>query len=54
MITLKINMVVTKDYYSLILTLLRMKLKTANVYEDFNKDKEMFSFSAYSGYVKIL
>ena len=49
MITLKINIVVTKDYYTLMLTPLCMKLKTENVYEDFSKDKEMFNFSAYSG-----
>ena len=49
MITLKINMVATQDYYSLTLTLTLMyQIKMEDVYEDFSKDKEMFDFRNYS------
>ena len=46
MITLKINIVTTQDYYSQ--TLSNVKIKTEDVYEDFSNDKEKFDFSNYS------
>ena len=42
MITLKINMTTTQDYYSQTL------IKTEDVYEGFSSDKEMSDFSNYS------
>ena len=50
MITLKINMIITWDYYSLTLIVWCMKLKGRDVYKDFSKDKGMFDFSNYSAY----
>ena len=50
MIILKIDMVTTQDFYSLILIAWCMKLKhVKDVSEDFiDKDKEMFDFNNYS------
>ena len=47
MITLKISMLTTQDYYSLTLIVWCMKL-TEDVFEDFSKHKEIFDFSNYS------
>ena len=49
MIILKINMLKTQDYYSLILIVWCMKLKhVKDVSENFINDKEMFDLGNYS------
>ena len=52
MITLKIDMVINQDYYSLDTDSLMYEIKTKDVYEDFSKDKEMLDFSNYSAQSK--
>ena len=49
MITWKINMVMTQDYYSTTLIWrLTYEIKTGDVHEYFIKDKEIFDFCNYS------
>ena len=43
MITLKINMVKTQNYFDSLM----YKIKTEDVYEDFSKNKEMSDFSIF-------
>ena len=47
MITLKINVVTTQDYYSQTYSLM-YEIKSGDVYDDFSYDKEIFDFSNYS------
>ena len=47
MITLKVNMVTTQDYYWQKLNLM-YEIQTEEVYKDFNNDKEIFDFRNYS------
>ena len=44
MITLKRNIVIPHDYYSLTLIVSSKKLRLKMLNEDFSKDKEMFGF----------
>ena len=47
MITVKINMVITQDYFFTVTDSLMYELKTEGVYKDFSYGKEIFDFSNY-------
>ena len=51
MITLKMNMITTQNYYSVTLIVL-YEIKTEDLYEHFSKEKERFKFSNYSAHSK--